>query len=468
METLYEALIKYAESDYVPMHMPGHKRQRMNFADPYSFDITEIDGFDNLHHAEGILKEAQEYAAAVCSADETHFLVGGSSSGILSAVYSVTNQGGVLLMARNCHKSVYHAAELRQLKTCYIYPESLQGGIAGEITAESVKEALEAHPEANALILTSPTYDGVVSDICEIVRIAHSSGIPVIVDEAHGAHFLKGSGFPKSAVRCGADVVIQSTHKTLPALTQTALIHIRRDYPYKEKLRKYLSVFQTSSPSYVLMASIDACMHWYAEKGQEVYQNYLKRLKNLRGKLKSSLKYLHLLTPEKCFDYDISKIIIDTGSTNFSGEDLHQMLLKKYRIQVEMVSAKAVLCMTSAADREEFYERLLEALVEIDGLAEQNQLSDKKSFPVPEAKAVFTIGEAAEKKKKKVMLMESIGKICASYIYIYPPGIPILTPGEKISKECVSHILFNLESGLTVHGLTENKEIEILWEEYST
>ena len=230
MGKLYDALIEYGKSDYVPFHMPGHKRKVMEFENPYSFDITEIDGFDNLHHAEGILKEAQKYAAAVCQADETHFLVNGSSGGILSAVFSAAKQNGELIMARNCHKSVYHAAELRQLKTHFLYPQLLEEGILGEISVEMTEEAMAEHPEAKTLILTSPTYDGVVSDVKGIVKAAHARGVTVIVDEAHGAHFLKESGFPKSAVRCGADVVVQSTHKTLPALTQTALLHVNKDY----------------------------------------------------------------------------------------------------------------------------------------------------------------------------------------------------------------------------------------------
>lgn len=468
MQKLYEALTEYAGGGYVPMHMPGHKRRLMSFADPYSFDITEIDGFDDLHHAEGIIKEAQQYAAAVCRADETHFLVGGSTCGILSAVFSSAKQGDELIMARNCHKSVYHAAELRKLKTHYLYPDTLEGGIAGEITADAVREALEAFPAAKTLVLTSPTYDGVVSDIREIVKEAHARGVNVIVDEAHGAHFLAESGFPESAVRCGADVVIQSTHKTLPALTQTALIHINKDYRYGEQLRKYLGIFQTSSPSYVLMASIDAAMHWYMDEGRGAFAEYRKRLKKLREALRQKLRHLKLLAPENVFDYDISKLVIYTGDSNVSGEELHRLLLEKYKIQVEMTSAHYVLCMTSVADTDEFYGRLLTALLEIDEQAEENPLPERTDGGATRPKAVCTIGEAVEKKKKAVPLPESMGETSAAYVYIYPPGIPILTPGEKISEECVRRIEYYLETGLCIYGLTEEKEMEILWEEYFT
>ena len=468
MEKLYDALIEYGKSDYVPFHMPGHKRKVMEFENPYSFDITEIDGFDNLHHAEGILKEAQKHAALVCQADETHFLVNGSSGGILSAIFSATKQNGELIMARNCHKSVYHAVELRQLHTHFLYPELLPEGILGEISVEMVEEAMEAHPEAKTLILTSPTYDGVISDVKGIVKAAHAKGVTVIIDEAHGAHFLKESGFPKSAIRCGADVVIQSTHKTLPALTQTALLHVNKDYKYKEKVRKYLTMFQTSSPSYVLMASIDQAMHWYMEEGREAYKEYVSRLKKLRAAFTAQLKHLKLLTPETVFDYDISKVLLSTKDANISGEELHKRLLKKYHIQSEMVSTDYVLFMTSVADTSEDYRRFLDAVTEIDGTLEEKPKSLQAKEEMGKRKVLMPIFEAIEKNKKRVPLLESMGEISASYVSIYPPGIPLLTPGEKISERCVRHLQNALEEGLEIHGLNTSQEIEIVWEEFFT
>ncbi|MBO5159235.1 MAG: aminotransferase class V-fold PLP-dependent enzyme [Lachnospiraceae bacterium] len=468
MTKLYDALIEYGKSDYVPFHMPGHKRALMEFENPYSFDITEIDGFDNLHHAEGIIKEAEKHAALVCQSDETHFLVNGSSCGILSAIFSATKQGGELIMARNCHKTVYHAAELRELKTHYLYPEMLPEGILGSITVEMVEASIEKHPEASALILTSPTYDGVVSDVREIVKAAHAKGVTVIIDEAHGAHFLKESGFPKSAIRCGADVVIQSTHKTLPALTQTALIHINKDYKYKAKVRKYLTMFQTTSPSYVLMASIDSAMHWYVEEGREAYKKYLARLGKLRAAFKTGLKNLQLLEPENVFDYDISKVLISTKNSNISGEELHKQLVQKYHIQSEMVSAHYVLFMTSVADTDEYYRRFLDALLEIDEALQKSPMKFAEDDEMGRPKALMRICEAVEKPKKSLPLLESMGETSASYVYIYPPGIPLLTPGEKISERCVRQLQFYLEEGLEVYGLTKEREIEIVWVEFFT
>ena len=430
--------------------------------------LIEYEKSDGVPYAEGKMKDAQKFAATVCQADETYFLVNGSRGGILSAVFSATKQGGELLMARNCQSSVYYAAEMRELKTHYLYPEVLPEGILGEITVEMVEEAFEKYPDAKTLIFTSPTCDGVVSDVKTIVKAAHTRGVTVIVDESHGAHFLKESGFPKSAIRCGADVVVQSIHKTLPALAQTALLHVNQDYKYKEKIRKYLTMFQTSKPSHVLMSSIDFAMHWYMDEGRETYKKYLADLKKLRTALKAKLNHLEILEPENVFDYDISKLLISARKGNISGEELHKKLLKKYHIQAEMVSANDVLFMTSVTDKEEYFRRLLDALLEIDETLEDNPMPGKAEEEMSKPKSLMRICEAIEAKKKALPLMESMGETCGVYVYIYPPGIPLLTPGEKISERCVRSLLFYLEEGLKVHGLTKEREIEVVWEEFFT
>lgn len=413
-----------------------------------------------------ILKDAEKYAAAVCHADETHFLVNGSSCGILSAVFSATKQGGEMIMARNCHKAVYYAAELRQLKVHYLYPQLLEEGILGGITVEMVEEAFEKYPNAKTLILTSPTYDGVVSDVKSIVKAAHSRGVTVIVDEAHGGHFLKESGFPKSAIRCGADVVIQSIRKMLPAMKQTGLIHIHQDYKYKENLRKYLSMFQTPNPSEVLIESIDGAMHWYMEEGREIYEGYIGNLKKLRRALHAQLKHLKVILPEDIFEYDLSKTLVSARGTNISGEELKKCLNKKYNISSDVVSLDCVLIMTSPADKEEDYRRILDGVLEIDAGLEKQFIREQSKNEMTRPKALMSISEAIEKTKKAVPLPESMGEASAVFVYIYPMGIPLLTPGEKISERCVKSLQYYLEEGWEIHGLTKEGEIEIVWEEF--
>ena len=281
-EELYERLRKYAASDFYPWHMPGHKRRLVEFDNPFSMDITEIDGFDDLHHPEGILKEAMEEAAAVYGSEKTYFLVNGSSCGILAAVSAAVPPGGKLLMARNCHKSAYHAALLQQARVTYIYPELEAEGFYGAVRAEDVEAALQADPDIRAVIVVSPGYEGIVSDIRAIAEAAHAHDCALLVDEAHGAHlpFGKGCGldFPASALEMGADAVIQSLHKTLPSLTQTALLHLGRNSGARmdrDRVELYLRIYQSSSPSYIFMASIDHCIRLMAGEAGKPYTSIL-------------------------------------------------------------------------------------------------------------------------------------------------------------------------------------------------
>ena len=226
MSTLLEKLTAYGASDYYGFHMPGHKRKldMLGGVTPCQIDITEIDGFDDLHHAEGILREAQERAAETYHADETHFLVNGSTVGILSAILGVTRRGDEILVARNCHKSVYHALEMQGLHPVYVYPGfDPDTQLNTEISADDIRRALETHPYSRVAVIVSPTYDGIVSDVESIAEAVHVHDIPLIVDEAHGAHFGFHPCFPENANQKGADIVIHSLHKTLPSLTQTAL-----------------------------------------------------------------------------------------------------------------------------------------------------------------------------------------------------------------------------------------------------
>lgn len=286
-EYLDKKLLAYSQSDAYPFHMPGHKRQRMGNWIPEELDITEITGFDNLHHAEGILREAQQRAAELFGADETFFLVNGSTAGLLAAVCGTVKKGGRLLMARNCHKAVYHAVYLMELKTAYLYPEETAFGIQGSITPEQVAEMLEQYPDTEAVFLTSPTYDGVVSDIAAIAEIVHAKEIPLIIDEAHGAHFGFSKGFPQKALALGADLCIESVHKTLPAYTQSALLHYRKNpWVDLERVKRYLGIYQSSSPSYILMAGIDRCSRILLEQVKNCLRNmkpgYMIFMKNAK------------------------------------------------------------------------------------------------------------------------------------------------------------------------------------------
>lgn len=260
--------------------MPGHKRNAWGElpAQLYRLDITEIDGFDNLHQPEGILKELQEQAAACCGAEESYYLVNGSTGGILSAVSAALPASGHILMARNCHKSAYHAAYLRNLRTSYLYPKMLEDyDIFDMVSPEQIEEALDKEPDIQAVLLVSPTYEGRISNIRQISEIVHARGIPLIVDEAHGAHLGWSDAVHENSCRQGADLVIQSVHKTLPALTQTALLHVNGTIVDRERLRRFLHIYQSSSPSYLLMASIDNALQYMERDGKKALDIFCSR-----------------------------------------------------------------------------------------------------------------------------------------------------------------------------------------------
>lgn len=457
MSELYEKLKQYSKTDAYPFHMPGHKRQWGKMENPYSFDITEISGFDDLHHAEGILKEAMEEAASVYGAKKSYFLINGSTSGILSGICGCTNRGDKVLVARNCHKSVYHSVFLRGLHPVYIYPQMLPGtSIFGGLTAKSIEEMLKTEPDIKAVILTSPTYEGVVSDIREIAQVVHAFGIPLIVDEAHGAHLPFGEKFPESAITRGADVVIQSLHKTLPSLTQTAILHVGGEYADTARIEEYLRIYQTSSPSYVLMSSIDNCISYMAGEGRQKLKECYVKVSALRETL-CSLKKLHLLSEDEVraagFEYDISKLVVLGGSTGLTGQELADILREEFHLEAEMSTDSFVLLMTTVADTDEGLKRLEEALFAIDA-REAVRPVKQYALPCVKPEQAMTPAEAEAARGTRKLLEESAGYVSKTYLYLYPPGIPLLVPGEIISTEILSVVQLYSENNLELHGLS--------------
>ncbi len=477
MSTLYDKLSEYADSDYYGFHMPGHKRNRdlMEEDLPFEIDISEIEGFDDLHHARGILKEAQERASRVWHADETYFLVNGSTVGILSAILGMTRRGDKVLVARNCHKSVYDALEIGGLTPVYVYPGYEEAsGLYTSISAEDVRAAIKQEPGIRIVILTSPTYDGVVSDVEAVVRTAHARGIPVIVDEAHGAHFGFHPYFPKNACQLGADVVIHSLHKTLPALTQTALLHINGDLADRERISGYLDKLQTSSPSYVLMASIDSVSALLEREKTALFESYVQRLEPLREEL-AGLKHLWLAQPGEdsgAYDYDRSKLVISVRGAGISSRRLYQRLLQEAHIQMEMAAGTYVLGMTSVADTQEGFDRLSDALFRIDEQLlprDDARILGSEGVPqeLPRAVAAYPcwqmkqLVETGAGRKESVRLEDSIGSISAEYAYLYPPGSPLLVPGERITRAVEEQMAWFEKQGFTIEGLKEAGRIEV-------
>lgn len=459
MEHLFEKLDRNAESDLYPCHMPGHKRNGWGKLPQqlYRMDITEIDGFDDLHQPEGILLELQKKAAALCGADESFYLVNGSTGGILSAVSAALPAGGHILMARNCHRSAYHAAYLKNLKISYIYPE-IWGDydIFEAVTPRKVKEALKKAPDAGAVLVVSPTYEGRIADIAGIAEAVHERGIPLIVDEAHGAHLGFSPRVHENSCRQGADLVIQSVHKTLPALTQTALLHVNGERIDRELLKRFLRIYQSSSPSYLLMASIDNALQYLEQDGDRAFTEFRRRYDRMRERLDRCRVLKFMPADEK--RQDIGKLLISVKNTEMTGRQMYDILLNRYRIQPEMAAESYVLAMFTINDSQEGYDRMTEALLEIDSRLKQvGDLEDmalnRASFEIwPEISCSLT--EAWNESREEILLKKSVGRLAGEFVNLYPPGVPVLVPGEKITEELCRRIDTWLRQGLTVQGVS--------------
>lgn len=449
MPELLEQLKKLEKSDEYPFHMPGHKRNIDFIGNPYGIDITEIEGYDNLYEAEGLLQEAMKRAAKVCGARETFFLVNGSTVGLLSAITGVTKRGDRILVARNCHSAVFHAMELRELKGVYLHPQYLEDwDMPGCIDTEEVSRKLEEFPDIKAIVITSPTYEGIVSPIKEIAELAHKAGIPLIVDEAHGAHFPYDDRFPHSAIQAGADVVIQSMHKTLPSFTQTALIHMKKGYADIDNIRKYIGYYQTSSPSYLFMAGMDQCISLMEEKGPHLWDTFFQ-LKDEFIKKVENLAHIRIYT-----ENDPCKIVISVKGSNISGRELQQRLLYQYHLQMEMAAGSYVLGIVTLCDTKEGFERLGHALLEIDKELQSLELV-KKPFLVQldQEDVVYSLSEICQMEKEEIAFANAEGRVSMDYVNLYPPGTPLILPGERITREHIFLIERYREENLHVQGI---------------
>ncbi|MCI6660614.1 aminotransferase class I/II-fold pyridoxal phosphate-dependent enzyme [Peptoniphilaceae bacterium SGI.137] len=464
--TILELIRSYSESETYSLHMPGHKRNTQKFGSslPYALDMTESIGMANLHDpADGIIERKQNELAKEFGAFHSFFMINGSSGGILAGLRTLTERGDRIVVARNCHKSAYHAIELCQLNPIYVLPEVDQKfGIYGSIDPDTIEKTLEANPETTVVLITSPNFDGVLSDVRSIANICHEHGVLLMVDEAHGAHLHYMDEFEDS-VSCGADLVIQSLHKTLPALTSTSVAHIsNRVDPYS--MARNLSIFETTSPNHILLASIDECLEYMYAEGRSQYEWLHEVLAEISEKF-NDLQHLQVYgmgedreeDHPNCFMHDPTKIVISTFETNIYGKQLIEELRKRH-FELEMCYGNYVLAMVTLGDTEEGLLSFADALLEIDAaLSEESEL-DAPIFPdIPEKDML--IYDTLEYPHKEVSLQDSIGRISHEYIWAYPPGIPLLVPGERIDEAMISRMNQLTKQGITLksssHGLPD-------------
>lgn len=462
--SLLERLQDHHREGYLSLHMPGHK-ENTGLA-PYlnilnaGLDITELPGFDDLHDPNEVLAQAMSRAAKLWQAPKSWFQVNGSSGGLLAAIRAATRRGDKILVARNCHKAIYHAVELCGLDPVFLLPPVEETfGLSGSIPPDQVAQALEEHPDVKLIVYPSPTYDGVVSDTAGICAVAHARKIPVLVDEAHGAHLGLSDHFPPSAMGQGADLAVASLHKMLPSLTQTGILHARGMYVNIPEVNRQTGIFQTSSPSYLLIASMEGCVRLLEERKEELFDAWKGRLDDFDEKVKG-LKHLRLPghgqeageTYPNLFALDPAKIVISTRNSALNGVELKNHLREDYKIELEMALDHYAVAMTGLGTNDTFADRLATALLELDekyGPAEA-AVSMETIRTLPPRK--MSIEKAAMSPGGVDFLYDSMGKVCGEYIWAYPPGIPLITPGEVITTPVVEDIERLYRAGVKLIG----------------
>ena len=465
-------LKEHAALEPVSFHMPGHKGSRIyrkygygefieNLVDS---DITEIPGADNLFQAEGIIEAAAEKYRKLYGARKSYLLINGTSGGLIAAILASVSKGGRLVMARNCHKSVFNALTLGDIEPVYAYPSEIEEyGISGAVEADEVKCLLAENPDAEAVILPSPNYYGICSDIEAISRVVHEAGKILIVDQAHGAH-LKFFGkygigsMPPAAEDCGADIVVNSTHKTLLSFTQSAVLNVVSDSVDLLRLEDRLQAVESTSPSYILMASLDINADIMSDHCREITAAWETAIELFYEKA-PEIRGLKVMTVPGHMDR--TKLNIDMSGAGLTGAELEELLMG-YGIFSELTTGNILMCMTGAGNTASDIDRLLNALKEI---SENQQTAGRSAGHAAAASYKSSLWSlkrelrAVPLQKEQVRLEDCAGRICASSIIPYPPGIPLICPGEVITGEDISYIKTLRDDGEKVIGVDEEKMV---------
>jgi len=467
--------MEYVNNKTIPFHVPGHKKgQGMwnEFKDfvginVLSMDVTVFKQVDSLHKPTGAIKAAQELAADAYNTDYTFFCIHGTSGAIQAMIMSVVGPGDKIIIPRNVHKSVTAGIILSGAAPVYMQPEIDHAvGVALNVTPETVEKTLESNPDAKAVLIVNPTYYGVSTDIEKIVQIVHSYGIPLIVDEAHGPHLHFNSKLPISAVDAGADICSQSTHKIIGSMTQSSLLHVRKGYVDVNRVKTVMSLLQTTSPSYILLASLDVARKQMVMEGEKLLDRTIELANYARESINKIEGYYcfgeEVLSKKGAYAFDPTKITITCKDLGLSGYELERILAEKYYIQPEMSDLYNVLCVFSLGDTKESVDKLINALKEISdvqccSLRRKIEILDVPNIP----EQMLTPRDAFNSMTVSIPLSDSMGQISAEFLMAYPPGIPILCPGEMITKEIIDYVKALKDANLYVQG-TEDPEVNYI------
>jgi arginine decarboxylase len=464
---LFEALKAYHSRNVIPFDVPGHKhgkglRELAEFLGDkiMEIDVNSMDCLDNICNPIGVIKEAELLAANAYGAEDAFFLVNGTSSGVQAMIMSVCKPGDKIILPRNAHKSTIGGIILSGAVPVYIQPEINEDlGVAMGVTVDSVRKIVKQHPDAKAIFLINPTYYGATSNIKAIVKIARRYGMTVLVDEAHGAHLSFHKDLPKSGIDLGADLSAASTHKTGGSLTQSSLLLLKSNKISSSKVKQTLNLTQTTSGSYLLMVSIDVARKQLATKGEELLGGALELSRYARHEL-NKIDGVHcfgteLIGTPGVYNFDETKLGINVRRLGLSGYDVYKILLKDYNIQVEMGDLYNILAIVSLGDTKESVQALIDAVKDMAQKYRNDDIWKVTRGFLENPEVIVSPRNAYYSSKKDVPLEESEGEISAEMVMAYPPGIPVIGPGERITQEIIEHIQLLKDENCSLQGTAD-------------
>ncbi len=468
---IYKALQEFKSMRVVPFDVPGHKRGKGNQElvdflgeNCLSVDVNSMKPLDNLCHPVSVIKEAEELAAEAFGAAHAFFMVGGTTSSVQAMILSVVKKNDKIILPRNVHRSVINSLILCGAVPVYINPETDDRlGISLGMKIEAVKETIEKHSDAKAILINNPTYYGICSDLKGITEMAHEKGMKVLVDEAHGTHFYFGENMPISAMAAGADLASVSMHKSGGSLTQSSILlcgkGVNADY-----VRQIINLTQTTSGSYLLLSSLDISRRNLALHGKEIFERVMELTSYAREEINRIGDYdaygSEIINGDSVYDFDITKLSVNTLDLGLAGIEVYDLLRDEYDIQIEFGDLGNILAYVSVGDSDKHIERLIGALSEIRRIYKKDKMSLMKcEYINPEV--VLPPQEAFYSETISMGIQEAIGQVCGEFVMCYPPGIPILAPGERITQEVVNYVQYAKEKGCSLTG-TQDMEVNYL------
>ena len=457
---IIEELQNNIDNELISFHVPGHKSGKiyelLGYTDIlnniYKMDTTEIIGTDNLHSPEGIISKSQERASRVFKSEKTYYLIDGSTCGVQAAILAVCNPKDKIIVNRDCHQSVISACVLGEVEPVYLKPEiNEEYNISIGVSLCEIKKTIDKNKDAKAILLTYPSYYGNTYNLNEICKYAHENNLVVIVDEAHGSHLGLSDDLPKTALEQGADIVIQSTHKTLPAFTQSSMLHTQGNLINKEKIEVVLRMIQSSSPSYLLLSSLELAVDIYDKNGNRLMNELLDNIELFKSKFAKNAS-INILN-----DDDKTKVYISLKNIGLTGYELEIILREEHNIQIELSNYYGVLLVCTLGNEKEDFKILENSLIDIIDSKKKNKKLTSVKYPNIIPKKVISPREAFYKPKKSVKIENSEGKICGENIVPYPPGISIISPGEVITKDIIEYLHLCIKEGMNISGIKDTK-----------